>query len=107
MPLPDAFAALGDPTRFAIVERLLAEGEKSAGEICGVVAVSAPSVSRHLKVLCDAGVLVRRAERQRRLYSANPAALQSIHRWAISHRQFWASSLDRLQRAVEGDRTDV
>lgn len=107
MPLPDAFAALGDPTRFAIVDRLLAEGEKSAGDICRQVSVSAPAVSRHLKVLCDAGVLVRRADRQRRLYSANPVAMQSIHRWAISHREYWEGSLDRLQRAIEGDPKDA
>ena len=54
--LPDLFAALGDPTRFAIVERLLAEGELTAGELQRGTEISPPSVSRHLKVLRDAGL---------------------------------------------------
>ena len=99
--LINSCSALGDPTRFAIVESLLDEGEKSAGEICAGVTVSAPAVSRHLKILCDAGLLQRRVDRQRRLYTADPAGLGEINDWFESHVQFWTASVDRLQAVVE------
>jgi DNA-binding transcriptional ArsR family regulator len=99
--LSDRFAALGDPTRLAIVESLLDDGEQSAGEICARVTVSAPAVSRHLKVLCDAGLLQRRVDRQRRFYSPDPVGLGAINDWFGLHVQFWTDSVDRLQVAVE------
>lgn len=99
--LSDRFAALGDPTRLAIVESLLDDGEQSAGEICARVTVSAPAVSRHLKVLCDAGLLQRRVDQQRRYYSADPTGLGAINDWFELHVQFWTASVDRLQAAVE------
>lgn len=98
--LPPLFAALSDPTRFAIVERLLSEGELSAGEIHRGTGLSGPSVSRHLKVLSDAGVVRRRAERQSRIYAVRPEAIESVAAWAMSHREFWEASLDRLERAM-------
>ncbi len=99
--LSERFSALGDPTRLAIVESLLDDGEQSAGEICARVTVSAPAVSRHLKVLCDAGLLQRRVDRQRRLYSADPTGLGEISDWFGLHVKFWTASVDRLQAAVE------
>lgn len=99
--LSDRFAALGDPTRLAIVESLLAEGEKSAGELCKKATVSPPAVSRHLKVLCDAGLIHRRVDKQRRLYSANSIGLGEIEDWVDLHVQFWIKSVYRLQQAVE------
>ncbi len=106
MPLPEAFSALGDATRFAIVDRLLREGEMSAGKICADVAVSPPAVSRHLKVLCDAGILIRRVDRQRRLYAPNPEAMRDIAQWTLSYRKFWETSLDRLQLALDRRQRD-
>jgi len=99
--LSDRFAALGDPTRLAIVESLLDEGEKCAGEICAQVTISAPAVSRHLKVLCDAGLILRRIDRQRRIYSVNPTGIGTIEDWLALHTRFWNDSVDRLQQAVE------
>ena len=99
--LSNRFAALGDPTRLAIVESLMAEGEKSAGEICSKVTVSAPAVSRHLKVLCDAGLIHRRVDKQRRIYSANSSGLGAIEDWVGLHVQFWTKSIYRLQQAIE------
>lgn len=98
--LPLVFAALGDPTRFAIVERLLAEGEVSAGAIADGLPISAPAVSRHLKVLHEAGAITRRVDKQRRLYAAEPATLQAISQWTQDHRAFWERSLDRLEAAL-------
>ena len=98
--LISTFAALGDDTRFAIVERLLKEGELSAGDIQEGTSISAPAISRHLKVLRSAGLVNQRVDKQRRLYSARPEAVQSIGAWSMSYREFWQNSLDRLEWAL-------
>ncbi len=95
------FAALGDSTRLAIIERLLAQGEQSAGDLQDVADVTAPAISRHLKVLREAGLVQRRVDAQRRIYSVVPEAMQAINAWTLSHRDFWQVSLDRLGRALE------
>ena len=76
--LPDIFAALGEPTRFAIVERLLREGALSAGELQRGCAISPPAVSRHLRVLHDAGLVDRRVEKQRRHLLRPPRAVEGV-----------------------------
>ena len=101
--LPTSFAALGDPTRLAIVERLLKEGETSAGDLCEGVEISPPAVSRHLKVLREAGLVSRRVEGQRRIYAANPATLGVIGHWALAHRGYWDGALARLSAALDED----
>ncbi len=102
--LPTTFAALGDATRFAIVERLLQNGELPAGELQDVSNLSAPAISRHLKVLHTAGIVNRRIDKQRRLYSVRPEAVQAIGSWTMSYRDFWQGSLDRLSVAM-GEKT--
>ena len=99
--LPDTFAALGDATRFAIVERLLNEGELSAGDLHDGVDISAPAVSRHLKVLRQAGVINQRVAAQKRYYSVRPEAVSAISAWTMSHREFWETSLLRLEAALK------
>ncbi|MGI9356138.1 MAG: ArsR/SmtB family transcription factor [Rhizobiaceae bacterium] len=99
--LSSTFAALGDATRFAIVERLLREGELSAGQLQDEVSISPPAVSRHLKVLRQAGIVNQRVDKQRRMYSARPEAVQTICAWTMSHREFWQRSLDRLEAALK------
>jgi len=102
--LSDIFSALGDSTRFAIVDRLLTQGEQSAGELQAVAEISAPAISRHLKVLREAGVIAQRIDRQHRIYSVVPEAVIAINAWVEYHRKFWESSLDRLERALaEGE----
>lgn len=98
--LSNTFAALGDATRFAIVEKLLQEGELPAGELQAVGQISAPAISRHLKVLRKAGVVEQRVDAQRRLYSVRPEAVQAIGAWSMSYREFWQKSLDRLEAAL-------
>jgi len=90
------FAALGDPTRLAIVTRLMSDGPQSAGALQDVADISAPAISRHLKVLRQAGVIRQQIDAQRRIYSVEPEALQAIGSWTISKREFWEGSLDRL-----------
>ena len=99
--LPETFAALGDATRFAIVEKLLSEGELSAGDLQDGMTISPPAVSRHLKVLRTAGLLHQRIDKQRRMYSVRPEAVQVIGAWTMSHREFWQSSLDLVRADVE------
>ncbi len=98
--LPSTFAALGDATRFAIVERLLTEGELSAGSLQETAEISPPAISRHLKVLRKAGIIEQRIDKQRRMYSVRPQAVEAISAWTMSHREFWQGSLDRLSAAL-------
>ncbi len=98
--LPAIFAALSDATRFAIVERLLDRGEQSAGDLADVAEISAPAISRHLKVLREAGIVTQRIHGPRRIYAVAPEPLRAISAWVIGHREFWQGSLDRLETAL-------
>lgn len=96
----DALAALADPIRRRIVE-LVAEGERSAGELAAEFPVSRPAVSRHLRVLREAGLVAVRGEEQRRIYSLRPAPLADLDAWLDRYRVFWADRLDALAKHVE------
>ncbi len=98
-PLHRTFAALGNPTRFAIVERLMQEGELAAGEFLRGD-ISAPAMSRHFKVLRQAGIVEKRVDKQRRVYSVRPEAVQAIGAWYLSFHEFWEGSMDRLEIAL-------
>lgn len=102
--LAETFAAIGNPTRFALVERLLARGELPVSELLEGSDISAPALSRHLKVLRQAGVLTQRVDKQQRLYSVRPEALASIGNWTLNFRAFWDGGLDRLGAALERER---
>ncbi len=99
--LVQTFAALGDATRFAIVERLLIRGALPAGDLLDVADISAPAISRHLKVLREAGLITQTVDKQRRIYAVDPAAMQSIEKWMLDHEAFWKGSLDRLAAALD------
>lgn len=94
--LDTIFAALADPTRRAILSRLAA-GEAQVSAIAAPFQISAPAISRHLKVLEDAGLVSRRVDRQRRIISLNPEALRLASRWVDQYRRFWEGSLARLE----------
>lgn len=98
--LPVLFAALSDPTRLAIVERLLTQGPLAAGDLGDVAAISAPAISRHLKVLREARLLRQEVDGQRRIYSVEPQAMKALSDWTGSHRAFWEASLNRLEAAA-------
>jgi len=107
LPLPATldtlFGALADPTRRAIVERLLAKGELTVGDIASPFAMSTPAISRHLKVLEEAGVIERRIEKQWRYIRVRPKALRPVESWVERQRQFWNSALDRLEALAAAD----
>jgi DNA-binding transcriptional ArsR family regulator len=89
------FEALADPTRRRLLE-LLAAGERSAGSLAGEFAISRPGVSRHLRVLREAGLVRARGAGQRRLYSVDPAPLDEVDAWLAHWRGFWTQRLDAL-----------
>lgn len=79
--LPGIFGAMSDDIRFAIVNRLLHEGELPVGALAAPFPVTAPAISRHLRVLENAGLVERRVDRQRRMIRIRPEALDAIARW--------------------------
>jgi DNA-binding transcriptional ArsR family regulator len=94
-----AFEALADPTRLRIVE-LLAEGERSAGEIASHFRSARPGVSRHLRVLREHGLVRARRDGQRRVYSLDPAPLEELDEWLQRYRVFWTNRLDALDTEI-------
>lgn len=74
----------------------MAHGEQPAGNLTDMAGLSAPAVSRHLKVLRQAGLLAQRVQGTHRFYSVRPEAMKTISDWTIDHRAFWSGSLDRL-----------
>jgi DNA-binding transcriptional ArsR family regulator len=90
----DVFAALADPTRRRLVE-VLRKGEQSVGDLVGAVAIAQPGVSRHLRILNEAGLVTVRASGQRRLYSLRPQPLRELEAWM---RRFAHDERDRLGR---------
>ena len=95
----NALEALADPTRRRIVE-LLADGERSAGEIASHFDTARPGVSRHLRVLREHGLVQARADGQRRLYSLDPAPLAELDAWLARYRGFWTNRLDALDTEI-------
>ena len=77
---------------------LLAERERSAGELASVFTVSRPAVSRHLRVLREAGLVRSHGQAQRRIYHLERAPLDELDRWVDSVRRFWPERLDELER---------
>jgi DNA-binding transcriptional ArsR family regulator len=97
--LSATFAALADPTRRAILARL-AEGEATVNELAAPHAMSLPSVSRHLKVLEQAGLIVKGRSAQWRPCRLDPAPLAAADEWMAPYRQFFEARVARLQRQL-------
>ena len=91
--------AIADPTRRRIVE-LLAQGERTAGELVDEFDLSAPAISQHLNVLRAAGLVTTRVEGQSRIQTLNPAGLDDIGAWLERTRNFWSQRLDALEREL-------
>jgi DNA-binding transcriptional ArsR family regulator len=97
------FAALSDPTRRAIMERLAARGELAVGDIAEPFHISAPAISRHLQVLERAGLIERRTERQWRLVRVRREALKPVESWLTRQHRHWSDALDRLEALAAAD----
>jgi DNA-binding transcriptional ArsR family regulator len=95
--LDTVLSALADPTRRAIVERLIARGELTVGDIAEPFRISAPAISRHLRVLEHAGLIERRVERQFRIVRLRADALRPVEDWISRAHRHWSDALDRLE----------
>jgi DNA-binding transcriptional ArsR family regulator len=94
-PLSTTFAALADPTRRAILARL-ATGEATVSELAAPFDMSLPNVSKHLKVLREAGLVSQGRDAQWRPCRLEPSRLQEISAWVEQYRQLWEARFDRL-----------
>lgn len=104
--LDAAFSALADPTRRAILARL-ASGEATVMELAQPFAMSQPAISRHLKVLEGAGLIVRRAEGTKRHCSLAPTALEELEQWLAMLRRVLEANYSRLDRLLEAMAADT
>src|SRR5882757_4746025 len=98
--LDAVFAALADPTRRAILSRLTA-GEASVNEIAAPFEMSQPAVSKHLKVLEQAGLIERDVDKQRRPARLKAEPMAAAVNWLEEFRQFWSTSFDQLDGLLE------
>jgi len=94
------FEIIAEPNRRAILS-LLASSEQTVGEIERQLEMSQPTVSKHLRVLREAGFVEATVDAQRRLYRLNPEPLQELDAWLAQFRRFWSAHLDALERHLD------
>lgn len=92
--------ALAEPNRFQIVE-LLRDGPRPVGEMVNRLGLRQPQVSKHLRVLSDAGLVEVRVDAQRRIYALRPAPLQELEVWLERYRSLWEASYQRLDALLD------
>ena len=98
--MESTFAIIAEPSRRAILS-LLASSEQSVGEIEEKLNLSQPSVSKHLRVLREAGFVEARVDAQRRLYRIKPEPLMEIDAWLEPFRRYWSVHVDALERHLD------
>jgi DNA-binding transcriptional ArsR family regulator len=94
------FAVLAEPRRRQILD-LVRAGECSVNELVAILEMNQPAVSKHLRVLREAGLVRVRVDEQRRLYRLSPAPLLELDRWLAPYRAAWGASLDKLERHLD------
>ena len=104
--LSAAFQAMADPTRRAILARL-ASGEATAGELAGPFEMSLPAVSKHLKVLEGAGLLIRKREGRIHRCRLDPTPMKQAVDWIEAHRRFWEARFDSLTQYLDELKTET
>jgi DNA-binding transcriptional ArsR family regulator len=98
--VPSVYEVIVEPNRRAILS-LLATSERSVGEIETQLRMPQPTVSKHLRVLKDAGIVQSRIDAQRRLYRLEPKPLQEVDEWLDQFRRFWSVHVDALERHLD------
>jgi len=98
--MESTFAIIAEPSRRAILS-LLASSERSVGDIEEELNLSQPSVSKHLRVLREAGFVESRIDAQRRLYRIKPEPLMEIDAWLTPFRRYWSAHVDSLERHLD------
>jgi DNA-binding transcriptional ArsR family regulator len=96
----DPFNAIAEPRRRAILEYLAAR-ERSVGDIVDALEMAQPSVSKHLQVLWDVGLVDARRDGRRVLYRTNAQAIRPLHEWAGAFERFWSTQLGRIKAHAE------
>jgi DNA-binding transcriptional ArsR family regulator len=96
----DAFNAVAEPRRRQILD-VLVGGERPVNDLVGVLGLTQPQVSKHLRVLREVGVVDVRDEGRQRLYRLNGHALKPIHDWVKSYERTWSERLDRLDEVLQ------
>jgi DNA-binding transcriptional ArsR family regulator len=99
--LSSVFGALADPTRRAILARLV-EGERTVAQLAAPFAISQPAVSKHLRVLEDAGIITRSRRGTARLSHLRAEPLRQATAWLAGYREYWEESFDRLDELLVG-----
>ena len=97
-----AFDVLGDPTRRRVLD-LLRDDDHTVTELVDALDMSQPAVSKHLRVLRDAGLVAARVDGPRRVYSLRPEPLAELDAWLTPYRKFWRGKLAALQRHLARD----
>lgn len=98
--MESSFAIIAEPNRRAILG-LLASSERSVGEIERQLGMPQTSVSKHLRVLREAGLVESRIEAQKRVYRIRPEPLKEVDAWLDPFRRFWSAHVDALERHLE------
>lgn len=98
--LNTTFEIIAEPNRRAILSLLIAS-QRSVGEIERRLGMSQPAVSKHLRVLRDAGLVESTIDAQRRLYRVNPEPLREVEAWLAPFRQMWSTHVDALERYLD------
>lgn len=96
----DPFLTLSDPTRRRVVEGLRG-GERQVGDLVAEIGIHQSGVSRHLRILNEAGFVTVRQEAQRRYYALRPEPFRTLEDWLDGYRQLWEARLDRFGAALE------
>lgn len=96
----DAFNAVAEPRRREILE-YLASGERAVGEIVVTLRLEQPSVSKHLRVLKDVGLVRVRREGRNMLYETNAEAIRPVHEWTKMFERYWSHQLNRIKERAE------
>ena len=99
MPV-DAIAVLAEPTRRRILDELRL-AERSVGDLVAALAMSQPAVSKHLKVLREAGFVASRTAAQQRIYRLEPGPFRALDAWLAPYRRLWNRHLDALEHHLE------
>ena len=100
MSVTATFEVLAEPNRRRILD-LLRERERPVGDLVDALTISQPAVSKHLRILRDAGLVEVRSDAQRRLYRVRPEPLQELAAWLEPYRQLWTARLDDLERHLD------
>jgi DNA-binding transcriptional ArsR family regulator len=98
--VPSTFDVLAEPNRRRILD-ILRVREQPVHELVNALALSQPAVSKHLRVLRDAGLVDARTDAQRRIYRVRTEPLQAIDEWLAPYRELWAGALDDLEQHLD------